>query len=144
VRAREITNGRGVELILDAIGGTSFKKGYRLLAPNGRLGMFGISSAVTQKERRFFDMLGMLARTPWFQFNPMSLINANKGVFGVNLGHMWGEIDRIRSWGEQIADLWTQGAIKPKIAQSFSFDEAAAAHHFIQDRKNIGKVVLVP
>jgi NADPH:quinone reductase-like Zn-dependent oxidoreductase len=142
VRAREITDGRGVELILDAIGGASFKKGYRLLAPTGRLGMFGISSAVMRKERRFFDMLDMLARTPWFQFNPMSLINTNKGVFGVNLGHM--EVDRIRSWGEQIAELWTQGAIKPKIAQSFTFDEAAAAHHFIQDRKNIGKVLLAP
>jgi hypothetical protein len=52
VRAREMTNGRGVELILDAIGGASFKKGYRLLAPTGRLGMFGISSAVMRKERQ--------------------------------------------------------------------------------------------
>src|SRR5262245_32338606 len=42
VKVREITNGRGVELILDAIGGDSLKKGYRLLAPTGRLGMFGI------------------------------------------------------------------------------------------------------
>jgi synaptic vesicle membrane protein VAT-1 len=74
----------------------------------------------------------------------MSLISANKGVFGVNLGHLWGELDRIHGWGEQILDLWTQGAIKPKIAQSFTFDKAAAAHHFIQDRKNIGKVLLVP
>jgi synaptic vesicle membrane protein VAT-1 len=120
------------------------RKGYRLLAPTGRLGMFGISSAVTQKERRVLDMLGMLARTPWFQFNPLSLISANKGVFGVNLGHLWGEIDRIRGWGEQLLDLWTQGAIKPKIARSFTFNEAADAHHFIQDRKNIGKVLLVP
>jgi len=144
VRAREITNGRGVELILDAIGGGSLRKGYRLLAPTGRLGMFGISSAVAQKERRLLDMLAMLARTPWLQFNPMSLISANKGVFGVNLGHLWGEIDRIRGWGEQLLDLWAQGAIKPKIARSFTFDEAADAHHFIQDRKNIGKVLLVP
>ena len=144
VRARQITQGRGVELILDAIGGDSLKKGYRLLAPTGRLGMFGISSAVTQKQRRLFDMLAMLANTPWFQFNPMSLINANKGVFGVNVGHLWGETDRLRSWGEQLLDLWTQGVIKPKIAQSFKFDDAAAAHHFIQDRKNIGKVLLVP
>ena len=144
VRARQITQGRGVELILDAIGGDSLKKGYRLLAPTGRLGMFGISSAVTQKQRRLFDMLAMLANTPWFQFNPMSLINANKGVFGVNVGHLWGESDRLRSWGEQLLDLWTQGVIKPKIAQSFKFDDAAAAHHFIQDRKNIGKVLLVP
>ena len=144
VRAREITNGRGVELILDAIGGDSLRKGYRLLAPTGRLGMFGISSAVAQKERRLLDMLAMLARTPWLQFNPMSLISANKGVFGVNLGHLWGEIDRIRVWGEQLLDLRAQGAIKPKIARSFTFDEAADAHHFIQDRKNIGKVLLVP
>jgi synaptic vesicle membrane protein VAT-1 len=144
VRAREITHGRGVELILDAIGGDSLKKGYRLLAPTGRLGMFGISSAVTRKERRLFDMLAMLARTPWFQFNPMSLINANKGVFGVNVGHLWGETDRIRGWGEQLLDLWAKGVIKPKIARSFKFDEAADAHHFIQDRKNIGKVLLVP
>jgi NADPH:quinone reductase-like Zn-dependent oxidoreductase len=145
MRAREITNGRGVELILDAIGGDSLRKGYRLLAPTGRLGMFGISSAVAQKERRLLDMLAMLARTPWLQFNPMSLMSANKGVFGVNLGHhLWGEIDRIRGWGEQLLDLWAQGAIKPKIARSFTFDEAADAHHFIQDRKNIGKVLLVP
>jgi synaptic vesicle membrane protein VAT-1 len=144
VRAREMTDGRGVELILDAIGGDSLRKGYRLLTPTGRLGMFGISSAVTRKERHVLDMLRMLARTPWFQFNPMSLISANKGVFGVNLGHLWGEIDRIRGWGEQVLGLWTQGAIKPKIAQSFKFDKAADAHHFIQDRKNIGKVLLVP
>lgn len=143
-RAREITGGRGVELILDPIGGDSLKKGYRLLAPTGRLGVFGISSAVTSKERRIFDMLGMLARTPWLQFNPLSLMNANKGVFGVNVGHLWGEVDRSRSWALQLFELWTQGAIKPKIAQSFPFDEAAAAHHFIQDRKNIGKVLLVP
>jgi hypothetical protein len=33
----------------------------------------------------------VLAGTPWLQFNPLSLMSANKGVFGVNLGHMWGE-----------------------------------------------------
>ena len=134
---REITNGRGVELILDAIGGDSFRKGYRLLAPTGRLGMFGISAAVIQKQRRIRDMIVLLARTPWFQFNPLSLINANKGVFGVNLGHLWGEVDRIRGWGDQLLDLWAQGVIKPKIAQSFKFDEASVAHQFIQDRLDL-------
>jgi NADPH:quinone reductase-like Zn-dependent oxidoreductase len=143
-RTREITNGRGVELILDAVGGESWKKGYRILAPTGRLGMFGISAAASGKERNMLGMLALLANTPWFQFNPLSLMNANKGVFGVNLGHMWGEIDRIREWADRIFDLWTQGVVKPKIARSFRFDEAPQAHHFIQDRRNIGKVVLVP
>ena len=143
-RTREITNGRGVELILDAIGGESWKKGYRTLAPTGRLGMFGISAAVGGKERSLVGMLATLARVPWFQFNPLSLMNANKGVFGVNLGHLWGELDRQRSWAEQLLDLWAKGVVKPKIARTFKFDEAPQAHHFIQDRRNIGKVLLLP
>jgi NADPH:quinone reductase-like Zn-dependent oxidoreductase len=143
-RARQITDGRGVELILDAVGGDSLKKGYRLLAPTGRLGVFGASSAATKKERGYLGMASMLANTPWFQFNPLSLMNANKGVFGVNLGHMWGEFDRVRPWMDRLMGLWEKGAIKPKIARVFKFDEAAAAHHFLQDRKNIGKVLLEP
>ena len=143
-RAREITGGRGVELILDAVGGDSLKKGYRILAPTGRLGMFGASSAATKKAAGYLGMAAMLANTPWVQFNPLSLMNANKGVFGVNLGHMWGEFGRMRPWMDQLMGLWEIGAIKPKIARVFAFDEAPAAHHFIQDRKNIGKVLLAP
>jgi NADPH:quinone reductase-like Zn-dependent oxidoreductase len=69
-------------------------------------------------------------------------MNANKAVFGVNLGHMWDEIDRMTRRGDQLMGLWEQGAIKPKIARTFPFDKAAAAHHFIQNRKNIGKALL--
>jgi synaptic vesicle membrane protein VAT-1 len=143
-RVREITGGRGVELILDAVGGESFKKGYRILAPTGRLGMFGVSSLVAGNERSVLALFAMLFKTPWFQFNPLALMNANKGVFGVNLGHMWGEVDRMRAWGESLLDLSAQGAIKPKVAATFRFDDAPAAHHFIQDRRNLGKVLLVP
>jgi NADPH:quinone reductase-like Zn-dependent oxidoreductase len=143
-RTRQITGGRGVELILDAVGGNSLKKGYRLLAPTGRLGIFGASSAARNKTGGISGMLLMLVNTPWLQFNPLSLMNANKGVFGVNQGHMWGEIDRLRGWLDQVLGLYEKGAIKPKIARVFTFGEAAAAHHFIQDHKNIGKVVLTP
>ncbi len=141
-RTREITSGRGVELILDAIGGASLRKGYRVLAPTGRIGVFGISSAVTQKRRSILDLLRMLASTP--RFHPLSLMNANKGVFGVNLGHLWGEVDRLRGWGMELLDLYEKGVVKPVIARSFKFDDVAAAHHFIQDRQNFGKVLLVP
>jgi synaptic vesicle membrane protein VAT-1 len=64
-RAREITGGRGVELLLDPIGGDSLKKGYRLLAPTGRLAVFGASSAATSKTGGMFGMLSTLASTPW-------------------------------------------------------------------------------
>ena len=65
-------------------------------------------------------------------------------VFGVNLGHMWDEIDRLREWGEALMGLAAGGVIRPKVAASFKFDDAPQAHHFIQDRRNIGKVLLVP
>lgn len=143
-RTREITKGRGVELVLDAVGGNSFKKGYRLLSPTGRLGMFGISSAAPGNRRSTVSMLRTIAGMPWFQFMPVSLIDANKGVFGVNLGHLWGEVERIRGWAAQLLELWHQGVVRPQIDRTFRFDEAAAAHQYIHDRKNIGKVLLVP
>lgn len=143
-RAREITGGRGVDLILDAVGGDSFKKGYRLLAPTGRLGMFGISAAATGKTASMASLLRTVAGMPWFQFTPLALINANKGVFGVNLGHLWGEAGRIRGWADQLLGLWEKGVVRPQISRTFRFDDAAAAHHYIQDRRNIGKVLLVP
>lgn len=143
-RTMDITRGRGVELILDAVGGDSFKKGYRVLAPTGRLGMFGMSSAATGKERNVLSLLRTMASMPWLQFTPVSLIDQNKGVFGVNLGHMWKEVDRIRGWADHLLELWGKGVVKPHVDKIFPFVEAAAAHHYIQDRRNVGKVLLAP
>lgn len=143
-RTMEITNGAGVELICDAVGGDSFKKGFRILAPTGRMGMFGMSTTATGKSRSIMAMLRMLWELPWFQFNPVSLMNQNKGVFGVNMGRMWDQSDRIAGWMGQILELYAEGVVAPRVDNSFSFDEAAAAHHYIQDRKNVGKVLLTP
>ena len=143
-RTREITGGRGVELILDAIGGESVKKGFRVLAPTGRLGMFGASSMATGRTRNPLAMLSFAVKTPWLQFNPVALMNENKGVFGVNVGHMWGETERIAGWFREILDLWKQGVVKPQIARTFAFEEAGAAHDYIQSRGNLGKVLLIP
>ncbi|MCW5828055.1 MAG: zinc-binding dehydrogenase [Deltaproteobacteria bacterium] len=143
-RVREITNGRGVELIIDAVGGDSFKKGFRILAPTGRLGMFGMSEAATGKTRSIIDLLKMVAGMPWLQINPVTLMNENKAAFGVNMGHMWGEVERLRNWGEEMLVLYERGILKPVVDKTFSFADAPKAHHYIQDRKNTGKVLLVP
>jgi len=144
VRTREITESRGVELVLDAVGGESFRKSFRLLAPTGRLGMFGVSAAANAKQRDLLNIVKTLASTSWLLFTPMALLNANKGVFGVNLGRMWGEIDRMRGWMDELLELWSKGVIQPKIDRVFSYDEAPLAHHYIQDRRNVGKVLLKP
>ena len=143
-RTRKITGGRGVELILDAVGGDSLKKGFRVLSPTGRLGIFGASSMATGRTRNPLAMLSFAFKTPWLQFNPLTLMNENKGVFGVNVGHMWDESPRIAGWFNEILGLWVQGALKPQIARTFRFEEAGAAHEYIQNRSNLGKVLLIP
>lgn len=143
LRVREITAGRGVELALDAVGGDSFKKSFRCLAPTGRLGMFGMSAAATGKRRSWVSTLRAMASMPWFTFHPGRLIDQNKGVFGVNVGHLWDEQDRVSSWMERLVELHREGVVRPVIAARFPLEEAAKAHHYVQDRRNTGKVLLV-
>jgi NADPH:quinone reductase-like Zn-dependent oxidoreductase len=143
-RTRELTHGRGVELVLDAVGGESFRKSYRALAPTGRVGMFGLSAAASGKRRNLLRALPAALTTLRTRYGPMSLMNDNKGVFGVNLGHLWDEIDRLAGWMENLIAGYREGTLKPVIAAKFKFDDAAQAHHYLQDRKNLGKVLLVP
>ena len=75
---------------------------------------------------------------------PVSLTDQNKGVFGVTLGHMWNEVERIRGWAGDLLELWKKGVVRPHVDKVFPFAQAAAAHHYIQDRKNLGKVLLAP
>ena len=135
-----ITNGRGVDLILDAVGGDSFAKGYRSLAPLGRLVMFGLSSASSGEKRQFLKVLKAFLSLP--KFKPLALLDENKGVFGLNLGHLWSEIPRLRSIGLELIDLYQAGKIKPHIAKTFALADAGEAHRYIQERKNTGKVLL--
>ncbi len=141
---KQLTNGRGVHVVLDAMGGEHWKKGYRCLAPTGRLVMFGLSSAATGKSRSLMSLLRTLLRTPFFSFPPPKLINDNKALIGVNLGHLWGETTMLVGWLHRILDWYREGKVRPTVGASFALDRAAEAHHYIQDRKNLGKVVLLP
>jgi NADPH:quinone reductase-like Zn-dependent oxidoreductase len=141
---RRLTGGRGVHLVLDALGGEHWKKGYRCLAPTGRLVMFGLSSAATGKSRSFASFLRAVLQIPFLQFLPPRIINDNKALVGVNLGHLWDETEMLLGWMERILGWVREGRVRPTVGASFPFREAAQAHHYIQDRKNVGKVVLVP
>ena len=71
-------------------------------------------------------------------------MNENKGVFGVNMGHLWGEIPRLRSMMDEVVGLVGAGKLDPVVDKVFPFDKAADAHRFLQSRKNVGKVLLTP
>lgn len=138
----KMTHGRGVELVIDPIGGGHWKKSYQALRSTGRLGMFGVSSASADGLRGKLGLLKAAWQTPWF--HPFGLLNKNKGVFGLNLGHMWHEPEKVAEWMKVILDGVKEGWVNPHVDKAFPFDHVGAAHAYLESRKNIGKVVLVP
>ena len=145
---RALTGGEGVDVIMDALGPTSFRKDYRLLRQGGRLIMYGASELQTGSGKR--DLIGAVrslarmpvATMPWWK--SMSLINENKGVFGLNMLSWWdreGDVDRLT---EPLLESFRNGDLRPIVAEAFPFDRAPDAHRFIEERRNVGKVVLVP
>src|SRR5690606_25724776 len=138
---RRLTGGRGVDVILDPISGAATRKNYRLLAPMGRLFLFGVSSFNRgTRKRSLVDTLRSLLQTPLF--HPIQLMNANKGVFGVNIGRLWDERQRLRAIFEELCTRWEEGRIRPVIDTTFPLERAGAAHERLQSRQNFGKVVL--
>jgi len=135
---RRLTGGRGVDIVLDATG--AFRKSYRCLAPLGRLVCFGVSGAATGVKPSRLAAVKRLVTLPWF--HPIRLMNDNKAVIGVNLGHLWNHIELLRDEMLALLDDWAAGRIRPVVGKTFPLAEAAAAHRYIQERQNVGKVVL--
>jgi NADPH:quinone reductase-like Zn-dependent oxidoreductase len=142
-----ITGGEGVDVIFDALGPTSFRKGYRILRPGGRLIMYGASEVQTGEKRSLtaaarLVMKTPLATMPWWK--SLGVMNENKGVFGLNMLSWWdqeGSLDRVL---EPLLPQLENGDLRPVVAEAFPFDRAPDAHRFIAERRNVGKVVLVP
>lgn len=137
-----ITDNRGVELITDPLGGKSWKHGYKALRSTGRIGMFGISAASDSSFMGKLKLLKTAVEMPFF--HPVNLMNDNRSTFGVNMGHMWHEVDKLRVWMEYLINGVNEGWVRPYVDKEFKFADAAAAHQYIENRKNTGKVVLVP
>src|SRR6202008_3254754 len=137
---KRITGGAGVDIALDAVGGESFRKSYKCLAPLGRLYVFGVSSFAPGKKRSVVAALRGLMAMP--SFRPIPLMNANRGVHGVNVGHLWRRADLLVEMLREIVGLVADGTFDPVVDSSFPFDQAAEAHSRMQDRQNFGKVLL--
>ena len=136
-----LTNGKGVALVLDPIGGNHWRKSFKALRSTGRLGMFGISAATTSKLFGPLRMLPVVLGMPLF--HPIPLVNGNKSVFGVNIGHLWHEREMIAGWMQIVLQGVADGWVRPHVDKVFPLAQAGGAHTYIEERKNIGKVVLV-
>lgn len=131
------------DLIMDAIGGRSFNRSYKLLHAGGRLVAFGASSVVSGSKRNLVKAVPQAL--PMIRgFNLIDQMSASKTVIGLNMLTLWTAHGSLRPWIDPLQELIADGTIKPVVSDVVPFDRAADAHRIIVERRNVGKVVLVP
>lgn len=124
-RVLEATNGRGVDAVVDVVGGDVFDDSVRVLAPEGRLLVVGFTSG----------------EIPAVRVNRLLLRNAD--VVGV----AWGAYIALdpsiaRQTAEDLARMYAEGHLAPLIGPTFPLEDAAKAVATLEDRSAVGKVML--
>jgi len=135
-----VTGGRGVDVALDAVG--TFKQSFRCLAPMGKLMMYGASAAVSGDKRNLLAAARAAVAMPFF--HPLKLLPENKGIFGVNMGRLWGETAMLAGELREVLKGFASGDFKAIVDSEVPFAEPRRAHERLQSRQSFGKVVLVP
>ena len=75
-------------------------------------------------------------------WKPLQLMKKNHGVLGVNMNHLAERPELIGLELDGLLGLFQKGVVRPKVDKVFPASEAAAAHRFLAERKNVGKVLL--
>jgi NADPH2:quinone reductase len=136
---KNLTAGKGVDVIFDAVGGKSVKKGVRSLAPGGRMVCYGAAD-MTNK-----NIFGKLKTALGFGFyHPVMLMVPSKAIIGINMLRIADNKPAVlQSCLEAVVQLTNQGVFAPTLSKVFNAADIAAAHDFLEKRKSIGKVVVV-
>ncbi|HEY7453133.1 MAG TPA: medium chain dehydrogenase/reductase family protein [Thermoleophilaceae bacterium] len=129
-----------IDLALDAVGGRSFRQSFALLRAGGRLVCFGASEVQAGERRSPLRALRVLAQMP--RFNPVKLMSQSKSVIGLNMLTLWDEKQALDELIQPLRAWIDEGSIRPVVAQEFRLDDGAAAHRYMHERSNVGKVVL--
>jgi NADPH2:quinone reductase len=126
-RARELTDGRGVDVVLDSVGGETLVDGIAALAYRGTLVSVGVAGRAGSEVE---------ARALWAQNNTL------RGVFLA--AALMNEYPRAHAMIADLLERVARGELHVEIDRTFPLAEAAAAHTYIESRKAFGRVVMTP
>jgi NADPH:quinone reductase-like Zn-dependent oxidoreductase len=129
-----------LDLVMDAVGGSSFRKSYSVLGPGGRLVCFGASSVMSGEKRSLKTVGKMLATTPIF--HPMPMMQSSRAVIGLNMLTLWDAKGSLDEYIEPLRAWIDAGKLRPVIAEAFPLERGPDAHRYMGERRNVGKVVL--
>ncbi len=138
-QVRRLTEGRGVDIALDPLGGRDTLKGYRLLRAGGRIVVYGFAN-LQRPRRNLLRLIGQVVRVP--RFSPLRLMSANRGVIGVHLGHLSDRADLLLGEMQALLALYEQGKIAPVIDCALPIERAAEGYARMASGSNVGKIIL--
>jgi len=127
VETKRLTGGKGVDVVYDSVGKTTFEKGLNVLRPRGMMVLFGGSSGAVPP----FDLIGLSQKGSLYVTRP-SLLNyiASREELVARSGAVFGMI--------------AAGKLKLRIDHKYPLAEAQRAHRELEGRKTTGKLLLIP
>ncbi|XP_056309286.1 synaptic vesicle membrane protein VAT-1 homolog [Danio aesculapii] len=131
---------KGLDIVLDPLGGSDTHKGYNLLKPMGKLISYGAANMLAGQKKNLFAV----AKTWYQQFSvhTLSLCQGNRSVCGFHLGYLDSETELIDQAMTAVMDLYRQGKVKPRIDSTYHLEQVGDAMRRMQERNNIGKIIL--
>lgn len=129
---------RGLNLIMECIGGEIFQIGYDALAEEGRLIIYGSARYASRSDKPNYPKL-------MYQFftrpkvDPQKMIELNKGILGFNLIYLYEKADLMHALLQELAEM---DLGQPIVGQEFDFDNLPDAIKTFQSGKTMGKVVV--
>jgi NADPH:quinone reductase-like Zn-dependent oxidoreductase len=133
----------GFDVIMDALGGASFARSYKLLRAGGRLVAFGASSVIAGERKNLLTAAPKALRMIR-GFSVLGQMNDSKAVIGLNLLRLWDDRGSLEPWITPLSALLDEGVVRPVVAAEVPFAQAGEAHRMLTERRNVGKVVLAP
>jgi len=140
-RVRELTGGRGVEAVLDAIGGKETQRAVRLIKPSGTVVSYG---GLSMAKNGRMSLSGILRAVTSAKHSPIALLTQSKTVGGYNV-KTWMD-QRPAAYCNDLTQLmrWlAEGKIAPQIGDRIPLEQAALAQQRLGEGRSTGKLVLV-
>jgi NADPH2:quinone reductase len=124
---KRVTGGKGVDVVYDSVGKTTFDKGLNVLRPRGMMALFGGSSGAVAP----IDPLVLLQKGSLFLTRP-------------SLGHYIATTQELRERADTVFGMIRDGKLKLRIEHEYPLAEVQQAHRELEGRKTTGKLLLLP
>jgi NADPH:quinone reductase-like Zn-dependent oxidoreductase len=137
-----LTYGRGVDCVLDSLGGAGLRKGYRCLARGGLVVTIGAAQVAPAQRGALSLLKSGLELLRGGVFHPFQLIEDNRGIAGVQVLLLWDDLESLERGMGQILSWWQEGALRPHVDRVFPLEAAREAHAYLESRRSRGKLLL--